>query len=514
MPWLDPERLGPTSLQPYAVGFLYIVLPNLLFIAAVFFTLASLSRSWLWTYLGVILFFTSFLLANIFSGDMESEFVASLLNPFGVSALGLQTRYWTVAESNTLLPHLTGALLANRLIWTSLGLAVLAVGYFSFSYSRSVSIARRRQKKIDDAPAAAAATPQGLPAMHPEFGAATWWRQVVHSTRYETLEVLRSVPFLIILAFGLFNFIGGAGFLDRMFGTRVYPVTHLMWQGIQGSYSFLLVIIVTFYAGELVWRERSKQLKDVFDALPTANSVFLISKTAALLAVTMIFLTTGVLAAIGIQLWNGYTNIELGLYAQGMLVYGLPFLLIAILAIFLQVLSNNKFMGFMLMIVFMLSGFIFNALDWTHNLYNYAATPTATYSDMNGWGHFVAGLFWFNLYWTFAALALGALAALLWVRGREGAMRLRLRLARQRFHGPARALLAAGLAGFLACGAWIFYNTNVLNDYLSSEDLQAQRADYEKQYRQYLEVPQPRIVAVETDVDIFPYERRIEARGT
>ncbi|MEM1183205.1 MAG: M1 family aminopeptidase, partial [Acidobacteriota bacterium] len=515
MPWLDPARLGPTVLQPYALGFLYLVLPNLFCISAVFFTLASLTRSWLWTYLGVIIFFTSLLLANAFSGDLESEYLGSLLNPFGMTALGLQTRYWTVAESNTLLPEFAGALAANRFIWVALSLAVLAIGYFSFSYSRSVSIARKKKKKLDDVPEQDASTagPKALPAMHPTFDTATWWRQIVRATRYETIEVLRSIPFLIILAFGLFNFIGGASFLDRIFGTRVYPVTHLMWQGIQGSYSFLLVIIITFYAGELVWRERSRQLKDVFDALPTANSVFLISKTAALLAVTMIFLATGVLAAIGIQLWNGYTNLELGLYAQGLLVYGLPFLLVAVLAVFLQVLSNSKFLGFMLMIVFMLSSFIFNALDWNHNIYNYAASPSTPYSDMNGWGHFVVPLFWFNLYWTFAALALAALAAVFWVRGREGAMRFRLRLAKQRLRGPARALLAASLVGFIACGTWIFYNTNILNDYVSGDEQEQQLADYEKQYRQYIDVPLPRIVAVNTDVDIYPYERRIEARG-
>ena len=287
-----------------------------------------------------------------------------------------------------------------------------------------------------------------------------------------------------------------------------------MWQGIQGSYSFLLVIIITFYAGELVWRERSRGVKDVFDALPTPNVVFLVSKTVALLAVTLTFLATGVLAAIGIQIYRGYTNFELGLYAKGMVVYGYPFLLIAVLAIFLQVISNNKFFGFMLMILFMLSGIIFNAFDLTHNLYNYASSPGSTYSDMNGFGHFVTGLFWFNLYWTFAAFALLALASLLWVRGREGAPKFRLRLAGQRLHGPVRVLLAVSVVGFLATGAWIFYNTNILNEYVPPDVGEERQAEYEKQYRQYLDLPQPRIVAVKTDVDIFPYERRIEARGT
>ncbi|MEO1085383.1 MAG: M1 family aminopeptidase, partial [Acidobacteriota bacterium] len=84
----------------------------------------------------------------------------------------------------------------------------------------------------------------------------------------------------------------------------------------------------------------------------------------------------------------------------------------------------------------------------------------------------------------------------------------------ERAHRAVQALPGQPQAGFIACGAWIFYNTNVLNEYRTGDDLEEASADYEKQYRQYIDVPQPRIVAVNTDVDIFPYERRIEARGT
>ena len=40
---------------------------------------------------------------------------------------------------------------------------------------------------------------------------------------------------------------------------------------LRGSYSFLLLIVVMFYAGELVWKERSAKLNEVVDAMPVAN---------------------------------------------------------------------------------------------------------------------------------------------------------------------------------------------------------------------------------------------------
>ncbi|MCP4662031.1 MAG: M1 family metallopeptidase, partial [bacterium] len=67
--------------------------------------------------------------------------------------------------------------------------------------------------------------------------------------------------------------------------------------------------------------------------------------------------------------------------------------------------------------------------------------------------------------------------------------------------------------GFLSTGAWIFYNTNVVNEYLPRHKTYARQADYEKNFRRYKDVDSPRITDVVVDVDIYPRERRVEARG-
>ncbi|HEX8028433.1 MAG TPA: M1 family aminopeptidase, partial [Vicinamibacterales bacterium] len=73
--------------------------------------------------------------------------------------------------------------------------------------------------------------------------------------------------------------------------------------------------------------------------------------------------------------------------------------------------------------------------------------------------------------------------------------------------------LALSVAGFIATGAWIFYNTNVLNKYVPSDVAMDRQADYEKRYRKYKDLPQPRITDVRADVDIYPAERRVAIRG-
>src|SRR6185312_7266903 len=54
MPWLDPMRLGPTPWNAYGWALAVVVLPNLFFIGALLFLLATLTRSMLGTYIGVI----------------------------------------------------------------------------------------------------------------------------------------------------------------------------------------------------------------------------------------------------------------------------------------------------------------------------------------------------------------------------------------------------------------------------------------------------------------------------
>ena len=69
-------------------------------------------------------------------------------------------------------------------------------------------------------------------------------------------------------------------------------------------------------------------------------------------------------------------------------------------------------------------------------------------------------------------------ANLFWVRGNETAFRIRARIARSRLRGAALVTGLAAATVFVSAGAWIFYNTNVLNPYRNEFDQEALRAEY------------------------------------
>src|SRR5262249_839792 len=78
------------------------------------------------------------------NADVPLSGLVGLLDPFGGNAVGYLTQYWTPFQRNTQLVPLTGVLLWNRLLWFSLGAAILVFPYFRFSFTYAAERARTR----------------------------------------------------------------------------------------------------------------------------------------------------------------------------------------------------------------------------------------------------------------------------------------------------------------------------------------------------------------------------------
>ena len=65
----------------------------------------------------------------------------------------------------------------------------------------------------------------------------------------------------------------------------------------------------------------------------------------------------------------------------------------------------------------------------------------------------------------------------------------------------------------LALGGFVFYNTNVLNDYRTGFAEAELSAEYERRYGQYEGIPQPLVTGTKLHVEIHPKTRKVEVRG-
>lgn len=514
MPWVDAARLGPSSLGPYVYGFAVFVLPNLLFMGALLMLLAATTRSMLMVYVGVLAFFVLWTVAGQYTRNINNEWAAVLLDPFGIRAFGRMTRYFSVAESNAHLPPFDSFLMYNRVLWSTVAIAMFGATIALFKPQRADTGRgwKRRTATAQQAPATQTAHAR-VRRIAPQITTATAWAQCWQTLRFDAKAVFRSIPFLVMLLFSLVNFVLTASVAGEIYGTEVYPVTRLMQQSLVGSFNFMLVIILTFYAGELIFKERQARIADVTDAMPVADWVPLLAKSLAMIAVIVCFIAVGDVASIVFQLIKGGVAIEPMLYLKDALIQSTVFVLMGMIAIVLQVLTNNKFVGYLLMILLMVLNVVLGLLHFDHNLYNVAGLPQLPYSDMNGYGHFMKSWGWYAAYWGLFTLAGLIVAQAFWARGVSQERATRLRRARVRLAGVSGKALATVAIAFVGTGSWIFYNADVLNEYLPTDKARDRQADYEKRYHQYKDLPQPRITDVKADVDIYPAERRVAIRG-
>ena len=510
MPWVDPETLGPNHLTYYGFAYFWLALPSLFLISAIFFALATATRSMMATYLGVTGFLVLYLLANTLLREPDQRKIAAFIEPFGLAAYGLATRYFTASDANTLIPPIQGALLYNRLIWTGVAVGFLGVAYAVFRFETKGAKRSQQASPLADPPPPPRTT--RLPA--PQFGPAAAWAQLTKRTRFELGQVFKSPAFLVLLLMGLFNALGGLLLGIEQDGAAIYPVTRWVIGTLNGAFTFMVQIIAIFYAGELVWRERDRKTHEIIDATAAPDWSFVIPKTIAIILVLLSALATSVVAGVAVQLAKGFTDLQLGKY---LLWYVAPnavdWALVAVLAVFLQTISPHKFVGWGLMVLYLISTLTLGRLGFEHNLYNYGGLPPTPLSDMNGQGDFARFAAWFRAYWTCFALILLVLSYGLWRRGTETRLTPRLRRLPRRLIGPAGIIGGLALTGLIGLGGFIFVNTNVWNTYRTTIEGETYLADYEKALLKYQSVPQASVTDVKLDLDLRPHEPSLTTRG-
>jgi len=519
MPWIDPETLGPNRAAYYWWPYLILALPNVLITSAIFFALATATRSMMATYLGVIAVLVLWVIVNTsLASNPELQETLSVADPFGIQAFGQATRYWTAAERNGQLPDLAGLILWNRLLWIALSLGFLALAYFAYRFADKGASRRRRRKARRAAQEAAALEAEirhgavALPAARHDSASAR--AQMAARTRFEMRQVFLSPAFVVLVALGLFNAIGTLWFGGETFGTPTYPVTFTLIPLLQGSFTIIPIIIAIYYAGELVWRERDRKMHEIIDATPLPNWAFAVPKTLAVSLVLIATVLIGVAAAVSVQLLKGHTQLELGKYFLWyVLPTGFDMVLVAILAVFVQALSPNKFVGWGVMVLYIVATIIFSSIGLEHNLYLYGGTPDEPLSDMNGAGIYWKAAWWFRLYWGAVSIILLVAAHLLWRRGTETRLKPRLGRAPARLRGTPGLISGAALVVAAATGGWIFYNTNILNEYRTEDAGEAYAAEYERRFLRYEDLPQPAISHVVLQVDLHPEQIRADVRG-
>jgi ABC-2 type transport system permease protein len=512
MPWIDKTRLGPQMVAAYFQPYFINVLPNLLFLTAIFFSLAALSRKMLPVYVASVLVLIGYFVVAQNSNTMSSSVRFALLDPLGGGAIDRITRYWPPFQRNTQLVPLQGILLANRALWLGVGAIFSVAAYVKFAFAFPAAKSKRREA-IEARETIRPA--DSLPVAHPTFSAGASLRHVLSLTRIQFKETTKNVFFLVLMLAGFLFSIASATGVNDPLANRTWPVTHQMLLMAGAGFSIFALAIIIFYSGELVWRERDAQLNQVMDALPLERWVLFCSKLFALMLVQVVVVLLILAAGVVVQVAQGYYHFEFGLYLRELFLNRLTSLwILCVLAMFVQTIVNQKYFGHFVMVLYIVATLALPPAGFQDYLYRFGETPQVTYSDMNGYGPFLQPLIWFRIYWAIAAVLLAIITNLLWVRGTESNWRVRMKLAAARFSRATLAGVSVCVVLMFGVGSYLYYNTHILNPYRTTFKIDEARAQYEKKYRQYWSLPQPRITDVTMQMDIYPEKRSVSLSGT
>ncbi len=529
VPGIPGSAIGPFRPAAYLTAYGYIALPSAFFATAIQFTFAALSRRSRAAYLGsMLLFFFAYVVGTVVYWLVGRPELARMIDPIGVITITEVLPNWTPLEKRTRLLELDGPLLWNRVIWFGIALGALAFTHQRFRFAHHVasgwwsrSSRRFQSRRVTNDDAATATASIAVPQVTRTYGITTRVRQTLAIARAAFTSVAKSWGGLALLGFiPVFSFLIVPLKMEqldvpllprtaRIIAELTAPVTGLLTPWV------IIPLLILFFAGELVWREREAGMSETIDATPVPEWVLFLGKYLGLGFVFVAFVSLMTMAGILIQATRGHHDFQIGVYLKVM--YGLQlteYLLFAVLALTVHVLVDQKHVGHLVSLVLYAVLVFAPMLGIEHNLIIFGASPAWWYTEMRGFGGSIAPWVWFKLYWAAWALLLAVSTRLLWVRGREGGVRARLELARRRFTGSTLSIAAAAVALILTLGGFVYYNTNVLNHYSSASETTERRVEYERRYRKYETMTQPQRTAVELRVELYPERGAASIRGT
>jgi ABC-2 type transport system permease protein len=131
---VEPEFLAPFRPAVYLSSYGVLALPTAFSFTAVQFSLAALKRRAIVSYLGSVLFFvTVSIVAALLVNVLQMPTLGRLLHPIcSLTVLNLMSETLTPLEKNTVLIGLESSILANRILWVGVALAILAFTHRRF----------------------------------------------------------------------------------------------------------------------------------------------------------------------------------------------------------------------------------------------------------------------------------------------------------------------------------------------------------------------------------------------
>ena len=267
----------------------------------------------------------------------------------------------------------------------------------------------------------------------------------------------------------------------------ILPAAEFSGLGIADVVLLPLQLAVVWLAGELVQGEGRR-----FGPLPVPDAAA--AGAALLCGVALAMWASAVLGAVLDPFSTGGRPTP-DLVAYGAVLWfawGWELVLLAAMSVVVYVITPRRWHGTSALLLVLAWCASAEGLGFEHVLYR-PMLPEAPYSRMNGFGHLLAPVVSLGAYWSAFASFLVLVAHRVSCARTSAGRRPPARAVRD-------ATLVTGVA-WTALGAWIFYNTNVLNA-------------HEMRVGSYVGLAGPQVLSLDLAVDLFPARRAFRSGGS
>ncbi len=519
LPGANEELLGPFKIMNYLQPFLVYIIPNVFFYGAIVFAISAFLRNINIGFMFVLVMVILQVAAQSSVDTMDNTYWVEMLEPTGDAATYKQIKYWTPEEQSTQLIPVTGTLLYNRLIWLSIALLVFVSVLFAFNFSHSPATFSLFKSKSERFTKRNFDTVQRvvMPTATQDLSMRGQLKTAWYISKADIAYIVKGWPFIIIstvaFAFSLLIML----VTGEQFGTNILPKTWVMLEfggGIFSTFTFLLIFL---YTGLIMDRAKAAHINQLVDVTPTSNWTLLLSKGIAITAMVATVYLIVMLSGMIIQTYNGFYEYEIPLYLFDLYMINIwNFIPWIFMSLLIHTLIKNKWAGLIVLLVFAIGvppllgslgveqgQFIFNQ-----------GTNAPSPSDMNGYGNDVARYFTYRVYWILLGIVLFTLSVLFYRRGMSTGMMERFAFAKASFTKSLVWTMALCFTAFIGIGGYIWKVNNIDNENKTGKEQELLQVNYERELSKFYKVPQPRLVAVNTLMDIFPDTRDYKAGGT
>jgi ABC-2 type transport system permease protein len=518
---LDPERVASFNLLAYVQPWFYMVIPNIFICSTFIFSISILTKNSTATYISAIFIYMIYMISSIYMNSPllaqavpsspESMAMASIADPFGIAAFFEQTQYWTPYQKNTELISFSGLFMWNRVIWMLFSSAIMGVTYLGFSFRK---MSQKVKKKTIIKPIKNKIIPYKTIIVSNSLKSNV--KAFISLVKIELNGMFKRLPFIavmLMLIFTVFSEFYANLFNGGEYNTSSYPFTNLLIELIEDPLNIFGLILIIFYSAELIWRERSYNFNLIIDATPTSNSIFFLSKFVSLLLLPILMILSGIAMAIGFQLVLGYHNFEFNLYLSLFYHNGIQFIVFSMVGMFIHSFAKNKYLGMGIFGLIVLVTLKSSLIGLEHPLLSLGSMPRVNYSNMNGFSGSSKLFNHLSIYWISFGIIVTLLSFKVWKRGIISNLKHQINILTT--HSKKGQIIVASFFSivFVTSGATIYYNTNVVSEYITQNDQLYIREQYERIYKKYERLEKPYTIAMKTEMAIFPNEEKYSVKG-